>query len=112
VLAPDYPGFGQSLPLEGTTTFDRIVSSLKTCLTDQSRHMLDAGPGFVGVWVLLSLLVSGSGLLRDHAGRQFRRLGSVRPAAFDHADGQAGGSAHGAGVVAEFDRERVLGDVD
>jgi pimeloyl-ACP methyl ester carboxylesterase len=25
VIAPDYPGFGQSPPLEGTTTFDRIA---------------------------------------------------------------------------------------
>jgi pimeloyl-ACP methyl ester carboxylesterase len=25
VIAPDYPGFGQSAPLEGTTTFDRIA---------------------------------------------------------------------------------------
>jgi pimeloyl-ACP methyl ester carboxylesterase len=24
VIAPDYPGFGQTLPLQGTTTFDRI----------------------------------------------------------------------------------------
>jgi pimeloyl-ACP methyl ester carboxylesterase len=64
VIAPDYPGFGQSLPLEGTTTFDRIVSSLKTCLTDQSRHMLDAGPrfrrglgvhGLGAIWVALLL---------------------------------------------------------
>jgi pimeloyl-ACP methyl ester carboxylesterase len=26
VIAPDYPGFGQSPPLEGTTTFDRIAN--------------------------------------------------------------------------------------
>jgi pimeloyl-ACP methyl ester carboxylesterase len=25
VVAPDYPGFGQSLPLSGTTTFDRVA---------------------------------------------------------------------------------------
>jgi pimeloyl-ACP methyl ester carboxylesterase len=25
VIAPDYPGFGQSLPLDGTTTFERIA---------------------------------------------------------------------------------------
>jgi pimeloyl-ACP methyl ester carboxylesterase len=25
LIAPDYPGFGQSAPLEGTTTFDRIA---------------------------------------------------------------------------------------
>jgi pimeloyl-ACP methyl ester carboxylesterase len=25
VIAPDYPGFGQSAPLDGTTTFDRIA---------------------------------------------------------------------------------------
>jgi pimeloyl-ACP methyl ester carboxylesterase len=29
VIAPDYPGFGQSPPLEGTTTFDRIADVIE-----------------------------------------------------------------------------------
>jgi pimeloyl-ACP methyl ester carboxylesterase len=28
VIAPDYPGFGQSAPLEGTTTFDRVADAI------------------------------------------------------------------------------------
>jgi len=28
VIAPDYPGFGQSAPLEGTTTFDRLARAI------------------------------------------------------------------------------------
>jgi pimeloyl-ACP methyl ester carboxylesterase len=28
VIAPDYPGFGQSAPLEGTTTFDRLAEAI------------------------------------------------------------------------------------
>jgi pimeloyl-ACP methyl ester carboxylesterase len=28
VIAPDYPGFGQSAPLSGTTTFDRLADSI------------------------------------------------------------------------------------
>src|SRR5262249_62259951 len=28
VIAPDYPGFGQSLSLKGTTTFDRIADTI------------------------------------------------------------------------------------
>src|SRR5262249_27309356 len=30
VVAPDYPGFGQSEPLEGTTTFDRIADVIES----------------------------------------------------------------------------------
>jgi pimeloyl-ACP methyl ester carboxylesterase len=29
IVAPDYPGFGQSPPLEGTTTFDRIADVIE-----------------------------------------------------------------------------------
>src|SRR5262249_14252209 len=29
VIAPDYPGFGQSPPLEGTTTFDRLADEIE-----------------------------------------------------------------------------------
>ncbi len=28
VIAPDYPGFGQSAPLEGTTTFERLADAI------------------------------------------------------------------------------------
>src|SRR5215813_1164542 len=28
VIAPDYPGFGQSPPLPGTTTFDRLAATI------------------------------------------------------------------------------------
>ena len=39
VIAPDYPGFGQSPPLEGTTTFDRIADVI-----DAFTHALGLGP--------------------------------------------------------------------
>jgi pimeloyl-ACP methyl ester carboxylesterase len=29
VIAPDYPGFGQSVPLDSTTTFDRIADAIE-----------------------------------------------------------------------------------
>jgi pimeloyl-ACP methyl ester carboxylesterase len=29
VIAPDYPGFGQSPPLQGTTTFDRLAEAIE-----------------------------------------------------------------------------------
>ena len=48
VVAPDYPGFGQSPPLEGTTTFDRIadIIDLFTHATELERfslYMFDFG---------------------------------------------------------------------
>lgn len=36
VIAPDYPGFGQSPPLSGTTTFDRIADVI-----DEFTHVKD-----------------------------------------------------------------------
>jgi pimeloyl-ACP methyl ester carboxylesterase len=36
VVAPDYPGFGQSPPLDGTTTFDRIADVI-----DSFTHAVD-----------------------------------------------------------------------
>jgi pimeloyl-ACP methyl ester carboxylesterase len=48
VIAPDYPGFGQSPPLSGTTTFDRIAEVIDG-LTDStglgrfSLYMFDFG---------------------------------------------------------------------
>jgi pimeloyl-ACP methyl ester carboxylesterase len=48
VIAPDYPGFGQSPPLEGTTTFDRIADVIDgfteaTGLDRFSLYMFDFG---------------------------------------------------------------------
>jgi pimeloyl-ACP methyl ester carboxylesterase len=48
VIAPDYPGFGQSPPLEGTTTFDRITDVIDgfteaTGLDRFSLYMFDFG---------------------------------------------------------------------
>ncbi len=48
VIAPDYPGFGQSPPLDGTTTFDRIADVIER-FTDEngidrySLYMFDFG---------------------------------------------------------------------
>jgi pimeloyl-ACP methyl ester carboxylesterase len=48
VIAPDYPGFGQSAPLSGTTTFDRIADVIEG-FTDRvglerfSLYMFDFG---------------------------------------------------------------------
>jgi pimeloyl-ACP methyl ester carboxylesterase len=48
VIAPDYPGFGQSPPLEGTTTFDRLADVIDG-FTDAKRlnrfslYMFDFG---------------------------------------------------------------------
>jgi pimeloyl-ACP methyl ester carboxylesterase len=48
VIAPDYPGFGQSPPLEGPTTFDRIADVIER-FTDEngigrySLYMFDFG---------------------------------------------------------------------
>jgi pimeloyl-ACP methyl ester carboxylesterase len=48
VIAPDYPGFGQSPPLSGTTTFDRIAEVIDgftdgTGLERFSLYMFDFG---------------------------------------------------------------------
>jgi pimeloyl-ACP methyl ester carboxylesterase len=48
VIAPDYPGFGQSLPLEGTTTFDRIADVIERFVQAKglelfSMYMFDFG---------------------------------------------------------------------
>jgi pimeloyl-ACP methyl ester carboxylesterase len=48
VVAPDYPGFGQSPPLEGTTTFDRIADVIDSFteaigLDRFSLYMFDFG---------------------------------------------------------------------
>jgi len=48
VIAPDYPGFGQSSPLEGTTTFDRIADVIEAFteakgLDRFSMYMFDFG---------------------------------------------------------------------
>jgi pimeloyl-ACP methyl ester carboxylesterase len=48
VIAPDYPGFGQSPPLEGTTTFDRIADVIEGFtqakgLAPYSLYMFDFG---------------------------------------------------------------------
>ena len=48
VIAPDYPGFGQSPPLDGTTTFDRIADVIEgftqaTGLKRFSLYMFDFG---------------------------------------------------------------------
>jgi pimeloyl-ACP methyl ester carboxylesterase len=48
VIAPDYPGFGQSPPLTGTTTFDRIAEVIdgftdSTGLERFSLYMFDFG---------------------------------------------------------------------
>jgi pimeloyl-ACP methyl ester carboxylesterase len=40
VIAPDYPGFGQSPPLEGTTTFDRIADVIERFLDGIDRYSL------------------------------------------------------------------------
>lgn len=48
VIAPDYPGFGQSAPLEGATTFDRLADGIEA-FTDAkgldafSLYMFDFG---------------------------------------------------------------------
>jgi pimeloyl-ACP methyl ester carboxylesterase len=48
VIAPDYPGFGQSPPLDGTTTFDRLADVIEgfvqaTDLGRFSLYMFDFG---------------------------------------------------------------------
>src|SRR5262249_56664046 len=48
VVAPDYPGFGQSAPLEGTTTFDRLAEVIERFtnalgLERWSQYMFDFG---------------------------------------------------------------------
>lgn len=48
LIAPDYPGFGQSPPLEGTTTFDRIADVIDGFTQAQglerfSMYMFDFG---------------------------------------------------------------------
>jgi pimeloyl-ACP methyl ester carboxylesterase len=48
VIAPDYPGFGQSPPLEGTTTFDRLAGVIERFrdakqLDRFSMYMFDFG---------------------------------------------------------------------
>jgi len=48
VVAPDYPGFGQSPPLAGTTTFDRIADAIDLLsqalgLQQFSMYMFDFG---------------------------------------------------------------------
>jgi pimeloyl-ACP methyl ester carboxylesterase len=48
VIAPDYPGFGQSAPLEGATTFDRLAEvidgfTVAKCLDAFSLYMFDFG---------------------------------------------------------------------
>jgi pimeloyl-ACP methyl ester carboxylesterase len=48
VIAPDYPGFGQSPPLSGTTTFDRIADVIdgftdRTGLERFSLYLFDFG---------------------------------------------------------------------
>jgi pimeloyl-ACP methyl ester carboxylesterase len=48
VIAPDYPGFGQSPPLEGTTTFDRIADVIEgftqaRAVESFSLYMFDFG---------------------------------------------------------------------
>jgi pimeloyl-ACP methyl ester carboxylesterase len=48
VIAPDYPGFGQSAPLAGTTTFDRVASVIERFteavdLDTFSLYMFDFG---------------------------------------------------------------------
>jgi pimeloyl-ACP methyl ester carboxylesterase len=48
VIAPDYPGFGQSPPLEGTTTFDRIADVIEAFTEAKdidrfSQYMFDFG---------------------------------------------------------------------
>jgi pimeloyl-ACP methyl ester carboxylesterase len=48
VIAPDYPGFGQSPPLEGTTTFDRLADVIDgfaytKALDRFSLYMFDFG---------------------------------------------------------------------
>jgi pimeloyl-ACP methyl ester carboxylesterase len=48
LVAPDYPGFGRSAPLEGTTTFDRLGESIEAFvrakgLEHYSLYMFDFG---------------------------------------------------------------------
>jgi pimeloyl-ACP methyl ester carboxylesterase len=48
LIAPDYPGFGQSVPIEGTTTFDRIADVVEAFteakdLDRFSLYMFDFG---------------------------------------------------------------------
>jgi len=98
-----------------TSSTTTTLSSLGRCLTDQSREMLDAGPRF-----RRGLVVHGLDLLglvgvwsRDRGeGRFVEGWRRVPAAAFDHADGQVGVAAYGPVLVVEFDRERVLADVD
>src|SRR6476646_2647743 len=47
-IAADYPGFGQSAPLDGTTTFDRIADVIEGFTQSQelglfSLYMFDCG---------------------------------------------------------------------
>jgi pimeloyl-ACP methyl ester carboxylesterase len=48
VIAPDYPGFGQSSPLDATTTFDRLAGQIETFIELKgldrfSLYMFDFG---------------------------------------------------------------------
>ena len=48
VIAPDYPGFGQSPPLDGTTTFDRVADVIDLFTEEKdlgtfSMYMFDFG---------------------------------------------------------------------